>query len=88
MMIMTPIEGPEVEVREVEEGQFIGDMFSDRHPDPLLQFVSQFYGLNPPPGDLCLMSFTDAFKLFFDGELVGKLCASRKPPGVMDFISS
>lgn len=49
-------------------------MFSDNRPDPMLQFVSQFSGLNPAPGDSCLMSFTDAFKLFFEDELFGKLC--------------
>lgn len=48
-------------------------MFSDKRPEALPAFVSQFSGLNPALGGLSVMSFTDVFKLFFDGELVGKL---------------
>lgn len=66
---------PEVEMREVEEGwRLIADVFSDKRPEALPPFVSQFSGLNPALGDLSVMSFTDIFKLFFDDELVGKLC--------------
>ena len=42
---------PEAEMREVEEGwRLISDVFSDKCPEVLLPFVSQFSGLNPALG--------------------------------------
>ena len=38
---MSLTEAPEAEMREIEEGwKLIGEVFSDKRPDPLPQFVS------------------------------------------------
>lgn len=65
-------EAPEVETMESQK--LVADLFTNKPTDPLPQSASQLSGQNPALGDSCLMSFADAFKLFFDGELVEKLC--------------
>lgn len=58
-------DGPEVEMEIEEVWKLTSDMFPGK-------FLSQFSRLNPALGDLSLVLFSDAFKIFFDDEMVGK----------------
>lgn len=65
----------DVEERELEGGwRLISDIFSDRRPEPRPQFTAAFSGINPNLGEAPFSRPSDAFKVYFDRELVSLLC--------------